>query len=100
MTGLNLHVGDVLPVNGTLEIGQLTDSVQVSAQGTLLETENSALGTVTEGQTLYSDAPLSAVRAELRSNLVPGVQMNGYAYGGSLGGFNVAGQRSTGTAVF
>ena len=33
-------------------------------------------------------------------NLNPGMTMNGYAYGGGLGGFNVAGQRSTGTAVF
>ena len=97
--GVELHVGDVLPVNGTLEIGQLTDSVQVSAQGTLLETENSALGTVTEGQTLYS-MPLYQRYVLNSLDLVPGVQMNGYAYGGSLGGFNVAGQRSTGTAVF
>ena len=67
--------------------------------GTLLETENSALGTVTEGQTLYS-MPLNQRYVLNSLDLAPGVQMNGYAYGGSLGGFNVAGQRSTGTAVF
>jgi hypothetical protein len=33
-------------------------------------------------------------------NLNPGMTQNGYSYGGSLGGFNVAGQRSSGTAVF
>ncbi|HEY6371495.1 MAG TPA: carboxypeptidase-like regulatory domain-containing protein, partial [Candidatus Sulfotelmatobacter sp.] len=38
-SGLDLRTGDVLPVNVRMEIGQLTDSVQISAQGTLLETE-------------------------------------------------------------
>lgn len=96
---IQLRVGDVLPVNASLELGQLADSVQVSAQGTLLETESSTLGTVTEGQTLYS-MPLYQRYVLNTLDLVPGVQMNGYAYGGGLGGFNVAGQRSTGTAVF
>jgi hypothetical protein len=97
--GLILRVGDVLPVNGTLEVGQLTESVQVSAQSTLLETETSVAGTVTEGDTLYA-MPLYQRYALNSLDLVPGMTMNGYAYGGSMGSFNVAGQRSTGTAVF
>jgi hypothetical protein len=92
-------VGDVLPVNAALEIGQLTEQVQVSAQGTLLETETSSTSTVTEGETLYK-MPLYQRYVLNTLNLNPGVTMNGYAYGGSLGGFNVAGQRSTGTTVF
>ena len=98
-SGLELRVGDVLPVNATLEVGQLTDSIQVSAQGTLLETETSATGSLTEGDTLYK-MPLYQRYVLNSLNLNPGMTMNGYAYGGSLGGFNVAGQRSTGTAVF
>lgn len=98
-SGLALHVGDVLPVNVTLEIGQLADSVQVSAQSTLLETETSSTGTVTGGDVLYK-MPLYQRYVLSALNLMPGMTMNGYAYGGSLGGFNVAGQRSTGTAVF
>jgi Carboxypeptidase regulatory-like domain/TonB-dependent Receptor Plug Domain len=97
--GLTLHVGQVLPVNGTLEIGQLAESVQVSAQSTLLETETSSTGTVTGGDVLYK-MPLYQRYVLNALNLMPGMTMNGYAYGGSLGGFNVAGQRSTGTAVF
>ena len=97
--GLMLRVGDVLPVNGSLQLGQLTDSVEVSAQSTLLETETSVAGTVTEGDTLYR-VPLYQRYVLNSLDLVPGMTMNGYAYGGSLGGFNVAGQRSTGTAVF
>jgi hypothetical protein len=98
-SGLDLNVGVVLPVNVKLDVGQLTESVQVSAQGTLLETETSATGSLTEGETLYK-MPLYQRYVLNALNLNPGMTMNGYAYGGSLGGFNVAGQRSTGTAVF
>jgi hypothetical protein len=97
--GLDLRSGDVLPVNVRMEIGQLTDSVQVSAQGTLLETETSAAGSLTEGETLYK-MPLYQRYVLNALNLNPGMTQNGYSYGGSLGGFNVAGQRSSGTAVF
>src|SRR5689334_23248117 len=98
-SGIDLNVGVVLPVNVKLDVGQLTESVQVSAQGTLLETETSATGSLTEGDTLYK-MPLYQRYVLNALNLNPGMTMNGYAYGGSLGGFNVAGQRSTGTAVF
>ena len=97
--GLDLTVGSVLPVNVKLEVGQLTESIQVSAQGTLLETETSSTGSLTEGETLYK-MPLYQRYVLNTLNLNPGMTMNGYAYGGSLGGFNVAGQRSTGTAFF
>src|SRR5579863_3917871 len=98
-SGLELRVGDVLPVNATLEVGQMTESIQVSAQGTLLETETSTTGSLTEGDTLYK-MPLYQRYVLNSLNLNPGMTQNGYSYGGSLGGFNVAGQRSTGTAVF
>lgn len=97
--GLQLKVGDVMPVNTALELGAVTEQVQVSAQGTLLETETSSTNTVTEGETLYK-MPLYQRYVLNTLNISPGVTMNGYAYGGSLGGFNVAGQRSTGTTVF
>jgi len=51
--GIVLRVGDVLPVNAQLDLGSLTESVQVSAQSTLLETETSSSGAVGEGQTLH-----------------------------------------------
>lgn len=98
-TNVILRVGDVLPVNATMQLGQLSESVEVSAQSTLLETETSSTGTVTEGDTLYK-MPLYQRYVLNTLNLTPGMTMNGYAYGGSLGGFNIGGQRSTGTAVF
>jgi hypothetical protein len=97
--GFDLRVGDVLPVNARLDVGQVSESVQVSAVGTLLQTETSTTGSLTEGETLYK-MPLYQRYVLNSLNLNPGMTMNGYAYGGSLGGFNVAGQRSTGTAVF
>jgi hypothetical protein len=98
-SGVDLNVGVVLPVNATLEVGALTESINISAQGTLLETETSSSGSLTEGDTLYK-MPLYQRYVLNTLNLNPGMTMNGYAYGGGLGGFNVAGQRSSGTAVF
>ncbi len=98
-TDITLRVGDVLPVNATLQIGQVSDSVQVTSQATMLETETSSNGTVPEGETLYK-MPLYQRYVLNTLNLTPGMTMNGYSYGGSLGGFNIGGQRSSGTAVF
>ncbi len=97
--GLILRVGDALPVDAHLEIGQVNEQISVSAQGTLLETETSSTSTVTEGDTLYK-MPLYQRYVLNTLNITPGVTMNGYAYGGSLGGFNISGMRSTGTTVF
>ena len=81
-TGVSLRVGDVLPVNATLQIGQVSESVQVTGVTTLLETETSSNGTVTEGDTLYK-MPLYQRYVLNTLNLTPGMTMNGYAYGGS-----------------
>src|SRR3954462_4474787 len=98
-SGVDLNVGVVLPVNATLEVGAVSESINISAQGTLLQTETSSSGSLTEGDTLYK-MPLYQRYVLNALNLNPGMTMNGYAYGGGLGGFNVAGQRSPGTAVF
>src|SRR5450755_3169752 len=92
LSGLDLHTGDVMPVNAKLEIGQLTESIQVSGQSTLLQTETSSTGSLTEGDTLYK-MPLYQRYVLNALNLNPGMTMNGYAYGGSRGGVEVAGQR-------
>src|SRR3954453_13229254 len=84
-SGVDLRTGDVLPVNIRMEIGQLADSIQISAQGTLLETETSAAGSLTEGETLYK-MPLYQRYVLNALNLNPGMTQNGYSYGGSLGG--------------
>ena len=52
-SGLQLRTGDVLPVDAVLEVGSTSESVNVTAQSPLLETETSSTGTVTEGNQLY-----------------------------------------------
>src|SRR5947209_9503551 len=51
-SNVTLHTGDVLAINGSLEVGSVTESIQVSAQSTLLETETSSTGTVGQGNAL------------------------------------------------
>lgn len=92
--GSILRVGDVLPVNATLEVGQLTDSIEVSAKSTLLETETSATGTVHEGETLYAMNLYQRQIVPFMPHLVPGTSGSGSSAS------NVIGQRASGLAVF
>ncbi|MEX2260668.1 MAG: carboxypeptidase-like regulatory domain-containing protein [Bryobacteraceae bacterium] len=48
--GLILQVGDVARVDFTLEVGQVTESVEVSASAALISTESTAVGTVIENK--------------------------------------------------
>jgi hypothetical protein len=98
-TGIQLRVGDVLPVNGTLQLGEVNQHIEVTSAAPLLETETSSTSTVTEGDTLYK-MPLYQRYVLNTLNISPNVTMNGYAYGGSTSGFNISGLRSTGTTVF
>src|SRR5689334_6955624 len=52
-SGMQLRTGDVLPVDAVLEVGSTSESVNVTAQSPLLETETSSQGTITEGEVLY-----------------------------------------------
>ena len=90
---ITLRVGDVLPVDATMQVGAVTESVEVTAQATLLETETSVTGTVTEGEQLYK---LTMYQRYITNTMtiVPGVTnaTNGGTNG--LGAFNVTGQRN------
>ncbi len=96
---ITLRVGDVLPVDATMQVGAVTESVEVKAQSTLLETETSATGTVTEGDQLYK---LNMYQRYITNTLsiVPGVTNQTTGGTNGLGAFNVNGQRTSGTAVF
>ncbi|MEO7143719.1 MAG: carboxypeptidase-like regulatory domain-containing protein, partial [Bryobacteraceae bacterium] len=97
--GINLRTGDVLPVNVTLEVGALTESVKVTAEGTLLETETSSSGTVTEGDTLYK-MPLYQRAITGSMTVMPGLTTLTTGGTSGLSAYNVGGQRNTGTAMF
>jgi hypothetical protein len=65
----------------------------------LLETETSATGAVMEGEVLYR-LPLYQRYINSTLNLVPGMTTQGYAYGGSLGSYHLAGQRNGSIGIF
>ena len=96
---LSLQTGAVLPVDITLEVGSTSESIQVTAEATLLETETSSTGTVTEGEYLYK-LPLYQRYITNSLTLVPGLTVATTGGSGGLGAYTVGGQRNTGTALF
>jgi hypothetical protein len=96
---VELRTGDTLAVDTVLQVGNVTESVEVAAATQLLETETSATGSVMSGNVLY-DMPLYQRYINSTMNLVPGMTSGGYAYGGSLGSYHLAGQRSGAIGIF
>jgi hypothetical protein len=96
---LSLRSGDTMAVDVTLEVGAATETIQVTTQAPLLETETSATGQVLSGTKLYNLA-INQRFVYFTLNMVPGVNTVGNAYSGSLGAFNVSGQRNGTTAFF
>jgi hypothetical protein len=96
---VELRTGDTLAVDMALQVGNVTESIDVSATTQLLETETSATGTVMSGTILY-DLPLYQRFVNSTMNLVPGMTTAGYAYGGSLGAYHLAGQRAGAIGIF
>lgn len=97
--GIELRAGDVQAVDVQLQVGAVTESVQVSGAAALLETETSATGALVEGNTLHN-LPLYQRYINTTLNLVPGLSMGGYGYGGSLGSYHLAGQRNGAIGLF
>ena len=97
--GLILRVGDVLAANAALEVGALTESIEVKAESPLLETETSVTGTVTEGEQLYKLAMYQRYITNALT-IVPGLSNSTTGGTSGLGSFYVSGTRNSGTAVF
>jgi hypothetical protein len=95
----DLNSGETLPVDTVLEVGQVTESIEVTGRPQLLETETSATGSVVEGKLIY-DLPIFQRWINSTFQLVPGISQGGFAWGGSLGGFHVAGQRASAIGFF
>ena len=90
---VDLRVGDTLAVDAQLQVGEIGESIEVTAQTQLLETETSASGAVVEGEFLYK-MPLYQRYINSTLNIIPGMTSGGYAYGGDLGAYHLAGQRN------
>jgi hypothetical protein len=90
---VTLSVGSTVPVNATLEIGTVADVIEVTASVPLLETETSSTGTLVTGEYFYR-MPLYQRHVRSILYLTPGVNVAGFGWGGSLGGFQINGESS------
>jgi len=97
--GVELRTGDTLAVDMAMRVGNVAESVEVTGAAALLETETSATGSVVAGNVLY-DMPLYQRYVNSTLNIVPGLTTGGFAWGGGLGNYNIAGQRATTTGFF
>jgi len=96
---VELRTGDTLAVDMAMQVGNVTESIEVTGGAQLLETETSATGTVVSGNVLY-DMPLYQRFINSTMNIVPGMTTGGYAYGGGLGAYHLAGQRAGAIGIF
>ena len=96
---IELRTGDTLAVDMAMQVGSVSESVEVSGGVALLETETSATGSVVSGDVLY-DMPLYQRFVNSTLNIVPGMTTGGYAYGGGLGAYHLAGQRAGAIGIF
>src|SRR5882724_7381368 len=83
--GLVVRVGETPRVDVQLEVGAVTESIQVSGAAPLLDTETATAGQVLEGDLLVK-IPVSQKRAIRILFYMPGAN--------AIGGFTVLGQRS------
>lgn len=96
---VELRTGDTLAVDMAMQVGSVSESIEVTGAAALLETETSATGTVVSGTVLY-DMPLYQRFINSTMNIVPGMTTGGYAYGGGLGAYHLAGQRAGAIGIF
>src|SRR6476661_3754546 len=67
---VELRTGDVLAIDVSLQVGNVTESIEVQGATPLLETETSATGTLVSGDVLYN-MPLYQRYINSTLNLVP-----------------------------
>ena len=92
-TGITLNVDARARIDFSLQVGQLTETIEVTSAAPLVQTEDSSVGFVVDRRKV-TELPLNGRRFEQLVNLVPGATMS---VEGSLnanrGLFNVVGQR-------
>jgi hypothetical protein len=98
---IGVQVGSANRIAVTLEVGALTEVVEITGGAPLLQTENSAVGTVIENRAIV-ELPLNGRNYLQLASLIPGATTNGPSssqgkqrMGGQRNSFalNVAGQR-------
>lgn len=95
-TGVELNVGARVSVDMSLEVGQVADSVQVTAEAPLLETRSASGGRVVSNREV-AELPVSAMNPFLLAGLSAGMQWTGTP-SGMQRAFDVGGTTSFNTA--
>ena len=94
-----LRTGDTLAVDVAMQVGQLTESSKSRARAAA-RNRNFLHRNRDERQRVLYDMPLYQRYINSTLNLVPGMTSGGYAYGGDLGSYHLAGQRSGAIGIF
>src|ERR1051325_11522906 len=71
-TGVGIRVNDQMTVNVTLELGQASQTVQVNAESSLLDTSSASMGQVVDNRTIM-ELPLKDGMVLTMATLAPGV---------------------------
>ena len=89
--GLTLRMSENLQVDLKLEIGEVAESVEVTAAAPLLDTQTSSGGKVVEGDYFYK-LPTSQKWAKAVAYQTPGVNYIGAPWAGTMGTMDILGQ--------
>ncbi|MEO8593737.1 MAG: carboxypeptidase-like regulatory domain-containing protein [Candidatus Solibacter sp.] len=87
---VELRVGQTLAVNAAMEMGAVSESVEVSASAALLDTETSAAGATLAGDYFYS-LPNYQKHAQAVLFFTPGITYGSNAFTGRVDGMSVDG---------
>jgi len=92
VTGLRVSTGDQARQDFVLEVGAVTETVEVSALAQQLDTENAIVGGIVENKRII-ELPLNGRNVVNLAVMTPGVQFgNRTGKGDGLGGFPIPGQ--------
>ncbi len=97
--GLSLQINQQAQLDLTLQVGEVAESMEVSAQAPLLQSESSSLGTVVN-EKLVNQLPLNGRNFIQLATLSPGVTGVGYAATGTIMSGARPDDRRPGTEIF
>jgi hypothetical protein len=87
LAGMQVQVQQVVRADAALDVGDVTQTVEVSTQAALLQTEQSSLSQAVEGRTVQ-EMPLNGRNVMNLVSLAPGVVPQGNTSGSPVGGAN------------
>lgn len=96
---VTLQINQQAGLDFTLQVGQVTEQVEVTAQAPLLESESSSLGTVVNEQ-FVNQLPLNGRNFIQMATLSPGVNGVGFASTGTIMSGTRPDDRRPGTEIF